>query len=633
MGKFITTGQLDVMDSESRRALSPAIKEIQRVIMSSSATTITTNIADINHLTKTARAYIETEEGLRGVSLRVEQPGMEGILQYNRSEGKFQLTSAGQSSEIDTPTAQKMIREAMSGDSTKIRDLGINYMQNHQMDEINNLMVAAGKKADALEKTNILNGLGKTYSTLSGNVGFGDAIEISRGRLPSVSTFGIGAENYASIDDYNRAMAELARSRAAMGNPYYALDANSLKVSTIMAESSGDYSKNILDRLNNMVQSGKYTGSELDKLRAQIDTLKYVDYKDIIPEVGISHFMGEKGFKVMQGPGLLREKIFAPLEIMQKAAGDNFLKGRVSLSYAATAQGRSYMNAVYNVAEGTTKEQAKTLAQNIYNLAKEKSNSISISKLGDDEASTAVRSALNFVTNFGKTDDEITKNLDQLAENILNRGIVIGSMEGETAERARQSLLKIGIDVSNDMANNVGSAQILDVMGEGDALRVGPFIDDMARRGSGLVDSGDESIKYLNHLATFIKDNNMEGQVRRQVSRARLGMEPNKIADFYLTHKTKIGAAGLGLVAAGTAYYMSKKYRENQIYDETIKAQPTERFARSQGLSDQMELQAAISSFRRDPLATAGVVGNLDRNKIGHYRMGNDKYNHLYSGV
>jgi hypothetical protein len=78
---------------------------------------------------------------------------------------------------------------------------------------------------------------------------------------------------------------------------------------------------------------------------------------------------------------------------------------------------------------------------------------------------------------------------------------------------------------------------------------------------------------------------------------------------------------------------MSKKYRENQIYDETIEAQPTERFARSQGLSDQMELQASISSFRRDPLVTAGVVGNLDRNKIGHYRMGNDKYNHLYSGV
>jgi hypothetical protein len=632
MAKFITTGQLDVMDSESRKALSPAVREIQRIIMSSSAITITTNIADINHLTKTARAYLETEEGLRGVSLRVDQPGMEGILQYNRSEAKFQITNAGQSYDIPENVGQRLIREAISGDSSKIRDLGINYTQNHQMDEISNLMVAAGKKADALEKTSVLNSLGKTYSTLSGSISFGDAIQISRGRLPTVSTFGIGAENYSDINQYNRAMTELARSRAAMGNPYYALDAKSLKVSTIMAESSGDYSKNILDKLNNMVQSGKYEGEDLEKLRAQIDSLKYVDYNDILSEIGVSHFMGEKNLRVMSQDGILRNKLFIPLEIMQKAAGDDFTKGRISLSYAATAEGKSYMNAIYNAAEGTTKQQAKTLAENIYNLAKEKSESISASKLVDDEASTAVRSAMEMVQAFGDGEKK-EKLLDELAEKIMNRSIVIGSIEGEGVERAVRSLSKAGYDISSDMLASLGSAPILDVLGFGEGLRIGATIDDLVRVGSRVQEGNGEVIKYLNHLATFIKDNNMEDQVRRQVSRARLGMEPNKMADFYLRNKTKIGVGGLGLVAAGAAYYMSKKYRENQIYDETIEAQPTERFARSQGLSDQMELQASISSFRRDPLVTAGVVGNLDRNKIGHYRMGNDKYNHLYSGV
>jgi hypothetical protein len=632
MAKFITTGQLDVMDSESRRALSPAVREIQRIIMSSSATTITTNIADINHLTKTARAYLETEEGLRGVSLRVDQSGMEGILQYNRSEAKFQITNAGQSYDIPENVGQRLIREAISGDSSKIRDLGINYTQNHQMDEISNLMVAAGKKADALEKTSVLNSLGKTYSTLSGSISFGDAIQISKGRLPTVSTFGIGAENYSDINQYNRAMTELARSRAAMGNPYYALDAKSLKVSTIMAESSSDYSKNILDKLNNMVQSGKYEGEDLEKLRAQIDSLKYVDYNDILSEIGVSHFMGEKNLRVMSQDGILRNKLFIPLEIMQKAAGDDFTKGRISLSYAATAEGKSYMNAIYNAAEGTTKQQAKTLAENIYNLAKEKSESISASKLVDDEASTAVRSAMEMVQAFGDGEKK-EKLLDELAEKIMNRSVVVGSMEGEGVERSVRSLIKAGYDISNDMLASLGSARILDVLGFGEGLRIGPLIDDLVRVGSRVQEGDGEVIKYLNHLATFIKDNNMEDQVRRQVSRARLGMEPNKMADFYLRNKTKIGVGGLGLVAAGAAYYMSKKYRENQIYDETIEAQPTERFARSQGLSDQMELQASISSFRRDPLVTAGVVGNLDRNKIGHYRMGNDKYNHLYSGV
>jgi hypothetical protein len=31
-------------------------------------------------------------------------------------------------------------------------------------------------------------------------------------------------------------------------------------------------------------------------------------------------------------------------------------------------------------------------------------------------------------------------------------------------------------------------------------------------------------------------------------------------------------------------------------------------------------------------LVTAGVVGNLDRNKIGHTKMGPNKNNHLYGG-
>jgi hypothetical protein len=36
-------------------------------------------------------------------------------------------------------------------------------------------------------------------------------------------------------------------------------------------------------------------------------------------------------------------------------------------------------------------------------------------------------------------------------------------------------------------------------------------------------------------------------------------------------------------------------------------------------------------SVTGDPLATAGVVGNLDRNKIGHTNMGPNKYDYLYA--
>ena len=41
----------------------------------------------------------------------------------------------------------------------------------------------------------------------------------------------------------------------------------------------------------------------------------------------------------------------------------------------------------------------------------------------------------------------------------------------------------------------------------------------------------------------------------------------------------------------------------------------------------------SLNSLRRDPLSTAGVVGNLDRAKIGHTRMGPRKDNHLFRGA
>lgn len=90
---------------------------------------------------------------------------------------------------------------------------------------------------------------------------------------------------------------------------------------------------------------------------------------------------------------------------------------------------------------------------------------------------------------------------------------------------------------------------------------------------------------------------------------------------------------GIGLLAVGTlglGYYITKKRREKKLYDETIKSQPTERAEYVQSTNDTLSQSLALKSTRRDPLVTAGVVGNLDRNKIGHTAMGPNKYDHLY---
>ena len=87
------------------------------------------------------------------------------------------------------------------------------------------------------------------------------------------------------------------------------------------------------------------------------------------------------------------------------------------------------------------------------------------------------------------------------------------------------------------------------------------------------------------------------------------------------------------LVAAGTGYYMYKNYKEDQIYDETLSEQPTSGgYSNGRMMQQTMQPTMGYSSYKRDSLATAGVVGGLDRNKIGHHKMGSNKNSHLFGG-
>jgi hypothetical protein len=83
------------------------------------------------------------------------------------------------------------------------------------------------------------------------------------------------------------------------------------------------------------------------------------------------------------------------------------------------------------------------------------------------------------------------------------------------------------------------------------------------------------------------------------------------------------GAAVMGIMAY-------RKSQQNEIYNETVEKQPYEPTNYIRSENESLGYLAPTPSSRRDPLLTAGVVGNLDRNKINHTRMGNGKYDHLY---
>jgi hypothetical protein len=91
------------------------------------------------------------------------------------------------------------------------------------------------------------------------------------------------------------------------------------------------------------------------------------------------------------------------------------------------------------------------------------------------------------------------------------------------------------------------------------------------------------------------------------------------------------GVAAVAAISAG--YYLGRRSQRQGLYDEVMQQQPTEENIGPMGIAEFNRLDqelASQSSSRRDPLVTAGVVGNLDRNKISHTRMGSDKYNHLF---
>lgn len=133
------------------------------------------------------------------------------------------------------------------------------------------------------------------------------------------------------------------------------------------------------------------------------------------------------------------------------------------------------------------------------------------------------------------------------------------------------------------------------------------------------------------------------GQVAKDVPElkigAKVGAEVKKAKPFgekyieegsaFLKANKKTAYFTLAAVtAAGIGYKMAKKKNENDQYESTIEAQPVEQGGRPYGIQEAMLSGKATS--RRNPFATAGVVGNLDRRKIGHTKMGSDKNNGLF---
>lgn len=201
---------------------------------------------------------------------------------------------------------------------------------------------------------------------------------------------------------------------------------------------------------------------------------------------------------------------------------------------------------------------------------------------------------------------------------------------GQIGEEGAVLTPRLSDEVTSEL-NRVGTALGRDVLERSSSTRQVGLLQGAIRRG---VDtSGEDGGGFFGRLRAFARSVRPDAEIAgSSISTAR------KFRDMDIEERMKFlkpkifkGAGAVAALSAG--YYLATRSRKNSLYNETMEQQEFEPGPMSIQDFNQIDQQlAAQSSSRRDPLVTAGVVGNLDRNKTSHYKMGPGKYNHLYGG-
>lgn len=221
--------------------------------------------------------------------------------------------------------------------------------------------------------------------------------------------------------------------------------------------------------------------------------------------------------------------------------------------------------------------------------------------------------------------DEQTRNITtRVSSFVKNEDKVVGatvaplSSEISTTDARIASLTADGLSSEDAAVRAVESMRASDVEALSsldESVKLIPSIDD-SKVGSmvgGLVDTPTAGASATG-IATPIADESFKAG-----------------AAFLKANKKSIYLAGLATATAVVGAKVAKRKNENEVYDATMQVMPAESGERPYGIQDALFAQK-MGSRRKDPLVTAGIVGNLDRSKINHTSMGPDKNNHMFGG-
>lgn len=672
--KYIHNKKLTFRDLHTigkRNVSEEAIDIARKTVFKSSAITATTNIADPKFLTKTALDYVMSDEGLKGIravigaddivnsgllagTQSLDPAVKEAYIKYQGGQYKLFTGIGDQGITIDQGKAQSHLRalitsaqdsrtnRQISGLSAtynpaekNIISLGVDFMQNQSMEMTQRLK---GISPGVIDARAYIDNVGNLYSSFANPLTLSEEKSLFRAQNLDDSAYHVKNNFSVGLNSVGNTAEQIiakqvsyAQAMLGAGNRYAFLGVRENVLSNIISSATAGTASDIYGR----AVSGGYSD---DISATLLKNLKYAansEVADITSQLGVGHFLKQKSMRLASQEGeakkiLLSYDYFRNMELSNGILMKDLLEQRkiaVSLSLAQKADDSEILNLTWKAGRDSSGVTSQQLAEKLYDDMMSDTAVKNIISSGKADLGEEVESFRFAYQGMERKDaiDSITRSIDE-------RGIGIGYQEGPAVQRIKEGFTRMGQDLGSEAYDNLTMNIIGDIE---DGLQTGALYDQKVIAAAGaqsvLDDANATAVKSANAVAEeLFADKKLLTTAIKNLRSGRKQTAVSTAVEMYHAYKGKAGIAALGLTALVGGYYMSKRYKENQLYNETLEQQPYESSRQiDQGISYATGL-SSTSSYRRDPLVTAGVVGNLDRRKIGHTQMGNNKYNHLY---
>lgn len=544
----------------------------------------------------------------------------------------------------------------------RIMSLGITVEQNSAMGIMNRTLgLTEATEVNAEKYVDSVGDLYKNFADAPSKMHFRDIMR-NNGSFEAKMNFSSGL-NLGNFDDASEVSARLtthAQSALAAGNKYGFLGVKETVISNILASGTSSLATQVHTKasLGGFEDLGAGLSAQITERFAYAANDQIAD---VTSQFGISHYKKQSSFRLAGEQGqakkiLLDYDYFKSLSVSPPSlsassavsVGEKIAEGNLAVSFSVAErkdQGKMFktLNLVWKEGQDESGLTARSIAEQLHadfietDNYKNKINSLDI----DDLHTQAAMFKETYKEQPGLTVAENReKAIQSMIASIEERGVGIASFGENTresqavVESMTEAISKNGMDIANDtpslQANILGEA--------GDTLALGHVYDKKVIDAGG--DEARSRLRAANEGAmadaskvgkALSEDSNLLNRAITNLKSGRRQTPLSTAVENYHKFKGPVGIAALGLTALAGGYYIGKRKKETDLYNETLEQQPTESF-RQNSSSNYGSSVPSLNSARRDPLVTAGVVGNLDNRKIGHTQMGNNKYNHLYGG-